>query len=149
MADFLFNGTTKIILEPAGVGNTAYNISRDLYSAWKRWVQTGDGVNFPAAFIVEGGTPIGATGLITGTTFVLTNGWKVKPANHDHQLRLDGNIFSDDGIVTVPSDGADTNVFINASVAAQGVATSGSSIPSDLEDNIVNRLVAHIWASAS
>lgn len=125
MTDFLFDGPTKIIQEPAGVGDTSFDVGEDLYSAWKRWLLLSDNAKYDPAFAVEGGTPIGATGLFTGTTYILVNGWKVKPANHDHQLFLNGNLYSSDGIVTVPADTANTNVFINSSVAAQGVATGG------------------------
>lgn len=135
MADFLFDGVTKIITEPAGAGDTTFEVARDLYSAWKRWAQLIDNAKFDQAFLVEGGTPIGATGLFTGTTFILTNGWKVKPANFDHQVLLNGNLFSDDGVVTVPADTASATVFINSSVAAQGIAT-GSGVPADVQQKI-------------
>lgn len=126
MADFLFDGPNKIITEPAGAGAlTQFDVDRDIYSAWKRWAD--DNAQFLPAFIVEGGTPIGATGLFTGTTFILTNGWKIKPADFDHQLLLNGNIFSDDGIVGVPADTASATVVINASTQAQGVSTSGGT----------------------
>ena len=133
MTDFLFDGPNKIITEPPGAGNTSYDVQRDLYSAWKRWAD--DNTQFVAAFSVEGGTPIGATGLFTGTTYILINGWKVKPADFDHQVFLTGNLFSDDGIVTVPADTASATVFINSSVAAQGIAT-GSGVPADLQAKI-------------
>ncbi len=128
MPDFIFDGPNRIILEPAGVGDTSFEVDRDIYSAWKRWVQSGSGIGFAAAFEIEGGTPIGATGLFTGTTFILTNGWKIQPANHDHQVLLIGNLYSDDGIVSVPSVSARTNVFVNSSVAAQGVATGDVTV---------------------
>ena len=124
MADFSFDGTTKIIKEPAGSGNTTFLVGRDLYSAWKRWVQSGNG-EFDAAFTVEGGTPIGATGLFTGTTFLLVNGWKVMAADHNHQVTLSGNLFSDDGIVSVANPVGQITINVSASVNAQGVSTSG------------------------
>lgn len=127
MADFLFDGENKVITEPAGSGDTVYDVGNDIYSAWKRWVLSGLGSGYAAAFIIEGGTPIGSTGLFTGTTYILTNGWKIRPANHNHLLTLNGNIFSDDGIVTVPALTANATVFINSSVNAQGVAVSGAS----------------------
>lgn len=128
MADFLFDGPNRLIIEPSGSGNTNFEVGRDIYSAWKRWTQTGVGSQFLNAFTVEGGTPIGATGLFTGATFLLVNGWKVRAAEHDHQLTLSGNLYSDDGIVSVPSLTANATVFVSASVAAQGIATgSGGS----------------------
>lgn len=126
MADFTLDGLNKLLIEPAGIDNTSFNVKRDLYSAWKRWAQTSDNSKFLAAFSVEGGTPIGDTGIFTGATFVLVNGWKVQPADYPHQLTLNGNIFSDDGIVAVASPTASTQVFVNASVAAQGVSLNGA-----------------------
>ena len=125
MADWIFDGLNKIIKEPgSGPGNTTVDIARDIYSAWKRWVQT-SGAQFDSAFTVEGGTPIGATGLFTGTTFLLVNGWKLMGGDWDHQTILNGNIYSDDGVVSVPNPSFNTTVFINASTQAQGISTSG------------------------
>lgn len=129
MADFLFDGTNKIIQEPNGVGNTTYEVGRDIYSAWKRWAQEPENSAFDPAFSIEGGTPIGATGLFTGVTYILINGWKIRPADYDHQLFLNGNLYSSDGIATVPALTSSASVVINSTVAAQGVAT-GSGLSS-------------------
>ncbi|MEO1140735.1 MAG: hypothetical protein AAFW66_00075 [Pseudomonadota bacterium] len=145
MPDFTFDGPNKLIIEPSGSGDTSFDVARDLYSAWKRWVQGGTGAPFLEAFTVEGGTPIGATGLFTGSTLLLTNGWKVKPAEHDHQVTLVGNLFSDDGVVAVPADTANATVFVSSSVAAQGVSTSGSTF--GLND-IANAVWQHIIEGA-
>lgn len=125
MADFIFDGTAKIMTEPAGAGDTTADALRDLYSAWKRWVQSGAGTRFPQAFLIEGGTPIGSTGLFSGYTLLMTNGWKVKAASHNHQLLIIGNLYSDDGIVSVVTAGFSTNIFVSSAVAAQGVSTGG------------------------
>lgn len=136
MADFIFDGATKTITEPAGTGAlTNFDVARDLYSAWKRWAVIPGNGKWLQAFAVEGGTPIGATGLFTGTTFILINGWKIKPADFDHQVILSGNLFSDDGITSLPADTASATVFINSSVAAQGIAT-GSGVPAELQAKI-------------
>lgn len=132
MADFLFNGVTKIITEPAGSGDTVFDVKTDLYSAWKRWIVTDEGALYPAAFSIEGGTPIGSTGLFTGSTYLLINGWKIRPANHNHQMILTGNLFSDDGIVSVPALSANATVFVSSSVNAQGVATGSGATEAQL-----------------
>lgn len=123
MADWLFDGPSKIIKEPAGTGDTTFDVRRDIYSAWKRWV-INSGAQFEKAFSVEGGTPIGDTGLFTGTTFILTNGWKLMPADHDHQATLIGNLYSDDGVVSTNNPIGNGSIFVSASVAAQGVSTA-------------------------
>lgn len=137
MPDFLFDGPTKVITEPTGTGDTSFEIGRDIYSAWKRWVNGGTGAPFDRAFVVEGGTPIGATGLFTGTTFVMVNGWRIRPADHDHQVLLIGNLYSEDGIVSVPALTAATNVFISATVGAQGIST-GSGLAADERQGIID-----------
>ncbi|MEM9043426.1 MAG: hypothetical protein AAGC81_01935 [Pseudomonadota bacterium] len=129
MPDFLFDGATKIISEPLSTGDTTAEVGRDIYSAWKRWVALGDGAGFLPAFAVEGGTPIGATGLFTGATLILTNGWKIRAADYDHQLTILGNLFSDDGVVAVKALTASATVFVSASVAAQGIATGSAMTP--------------------
>lgn len=132
MADFLFDGVTKIISEPAGSGDTTFDVKTDLYSAWKRWLVTDEGSLYPPAFSIEGGTPIGSTGLFTGSTYLLINGWKIRPANHNHQMTLTGNLFSDDGIVAVPATSANATVFVSSSVNAQGVATGSGATEAQL-----------------
>lgn len=124
MADWIFDGANKIIKEPVGSGNTNFNAERDIYSAWKRWVSSGNG-EYLQAFIAEGGTPIGATGTFTGKTLLLTNGWKLMAANHDHQVIINGNLFSDDGVVSIANPTGSSTLFITSSVNAQGVATGG------------------------
>jgi len=126
MTDFLFNGVTKLITEPSGAGDSLFTVKRDVYSAWKRWVQRGDGAPFLRPFDLEGGRPIGTTGLFTGVTYILINGWKIRGADRDHQLFLDGNIYAEDGKVTSPNPNFNVEVFINSSTQAQGISTTGT-----------------------
>ena len=126
MADFIFDGANKIIKEPVGTGDTTFEVDRDIYSAWKRWVQSGN-AQFDEAISSEGGTPIGATGLFTGVTFILINGWKLMAADHDHQVIILGNIYSSDGIVSVPNPVGNSTLFISSTVGAQGISTSGAT----------------------
>lgn len=127
MTDFIFDGPNRLIIEPPGAGDASFEIERDIYSAWKRWVSSGIGAQFLPAFLPEGGTPIGATGLFTGKTAILTNGWKLKPAEHNHQCTLIGNLYSDDGVVSVPADSASATFFISGTTGAQGISTSSPS----------------------
>tara|TARA_R100000541_G_scaffold56763_2_gene66389 strand:- start:4699 stop:5175 length:477 start_codon:yes stop_codon:yes gene_type:complete len=120
MADWQFNGITKIIKEPnTGSGNLNWNVEKDIYSAWKRWVV--DNSQFDAAFTVEGGTPIGATGIFTGKTIILVNGWKLMAGDWDHISFVTGNLFSDDGIDTVPNPSHSASLKTFGSVNAQGI----------------------------
>jgi hypothetical protein len=134
MADWNFDGVNKIIKEPSGgSGDTVHDVQRDIYSAWKRWVRT-SGSQYLQALTVEGGTPIGATGLFTGSTFILTNGWKLMSGDWDHQALCVGNIYSDDGVVSAPNPSYAAAIFVSASVAAQGIATGSGVTPADVAD---------------
>ncbi|MFL0802438.1 MAG: hypothetical protein K6L81_01885 [Agarilytica sp.] len=127
MPDWNFDPNLRLIVEPSNTGDTVYSVERDIYSAWKRWVQSGEGAGHPYAFIVEGGLPIGSTGLFTGKTQILINNWKLRGAGHDHQVTLLGNLYSDDGVVASPHTNAQVNFILNQSAAAQGIS-SGPSV---------------------
>lgn len=127
MADWDFNGIDRIIKEPnIGSGNLTWEIERDIYSAWKRWAQ--DNAQFEPAFTVEGGTPIGATGIFTGKTVILINGWKLEAGDWDHLSFVTGNLFSDDGIDVVPNQNFSASLKTFGSVNAQGISTGGGNI---------------------
>lgn len=141
MPDFTFDGPNRLIIEPNGAGDTSFDVGRDIYSAWKRWVESGAGAQYLPAFSVEGGTPIGSSGLFTGSTFLLINGWKIKPAEFDHQVTLIGNLYSSDGIVSVPADTAAATVFASGTVGAQGIATeggTGGATPAEIWAYLIN-----------
>jgi len=123
MADWIFDGITKIIKEPnVGSGNLTWDLERDIYSAWKRWLKNNS--QFVAAFSVEGGTPIGATGIFTGKTVILINGWKLMAGDWNHLSFVTGNLFSDDGIDTVPNPNFSASLKTFGSVNAQGITTN-------------------------
>ena len=127
MADWDFNGIDRIIKEPnIGSGNLTWEIERDIYSAWKRWAQ--DNAQFEPAFTVEGGTPIGATGIFTGKTVILINGWKLEAGDWDHLSFVTGNLFSDDGVDVVPNQNFSASLKTFGSVNAQGISTGGGNI---------------------
>ena len=140
MADWEFNGVTKIIQEPnVGSGNLTWNAERDIYSAWKRWVV--DNSQFEKAFNVEGGTPIGETGIFTGKTLILTNGWKLLAGDWDHLSFVTGNLFSDDGIDVVPNPNFSASLKTFGSVNAQGVLQGGidtSLLATKVNQEIIN-----------
>ena len=127
MADWIFDGVTRIIKEPnVGSGNLNWDAERDIYSAWKRWVK--DNAQFEPAFSVEGGTPIGNTGLSTGKTLILANDWKLMAGDWDHISFVTGNLFSDDAIDVSPNLNFSASLKTFGSVNAQGI-----NIPSDID----------------
>lgn len=67
----------------------------EAYSEWKAWLSADPSrLRYPAAFRVVGGDPISGTKSL-GSTFFLTNGWRIRPAESSHRLVLAGNIFTD------------------------------------------------------
>lgn len=135
MADWIFDGVTRIIKEPnVGSGNLTWNLEKDIYSAWKRWVQ--DNAQFEPAFSVEGGTPIGNTGIFSGKTVILINNWKLEAGDWDHLSFVTGNLFSDDGIDVVPNNNFSASLKTFGSVNAQGIATGSAVTEQDKTDII-------------
>lgn len=64
----------------------------DLYSDWKEWAMLDGNLRFAQAMRVVGGDPIGG-GKVTGSTFFLTNGWRILV---DRSVNIVGNLYSDD-----------------------------------------------------
>lgn len=91
--------TKRIVLD------SAYVEVKDIYSEWKRWVQTGDNAKFLPAFRVVGGDDLGG-GLFVSLYCFLLNGWRIRPMEANHSLTLHGNISVEGGgDPTVPTIG--------------------------------------------
>ena len=88
---YAFDGTTKLISLTAGT--TDFEIS-DLYSKWKEWVVLADNTKYLPAMRGVGGDPISDTKSL-GSTFFLTNGWRIRPQEADHRLTVNGNLYTD------------------------------------------------------
>lgn len=120
-----FNGSSKLFLCNAGV--TTLDVT-DLYSAWKQWVQSGQGIGFLPMFEAIGGQPLPG-GLFAGQSYFLINGWKIKPQSANHRLNIIGNLYSDDGSnITVEVAGFTVEIALNTSAQAQGISVSGSTL---------------------
>lgn len=131
-----------IVVKP---GFTTLDVKDDIYSDWKEWQLVGDNAKYARAFIAIGGDPIGG-GLYAGSYYFLTNGWKIRPDEADHNLTLVGNIFGEGGAAIItPTLGAYTvSVNVLTSSQAQGISTSGSTAPTSEEnaDALLDRLNA-------
>lgn len=137
MADWIFDGVNKIIKEPnIGSGNVDWDAERDIYSAWKRW--TIDNSQFLKAFLVEGGTPIGSTGIFTGKTLILTNGWKLMSGDWAHISFVSGNLFSDDGVDVVPNPNFSASLKTFGTSNAQGIQSNG------IDNDVINQIKEEI-----
>lgn len=82
--------TKRIVLD------STYVEVRDIYSDWKRWVQTGDNAKYVPAFRAVGGDELGS-GLYISMYCFLLNGWRIRPMEANQTLTLHGNIAVDGG----------------------------------------------------
>jgi hypothetical protein len=85
-----FDGVTKLIT--VNSNESVIDVKADLYSAWKRWIQTRDNLKYINAMRTVGGDPT-VQGEFLGATFFVTNGWRIVLTN---ATTIEGNIFSDD-----------------------------------------------------
>lgn len=141
MADPVFDGNAKTITLGAGV--TAVDAQRDLYSAWKRWCTTADGMQWDEAFDNSfGGNDVGG-GKFVAPYFIFRNdlGWRIIPQSANHELTITGNLYAAAAATPMfTSPGAFTvSIFLDRSVNAQLVSTGGS-IPTAADNAVA------VWA---
>jgi hypothetical protein len=101
--------------------------TREIYSSWKRWVVQGDNLKYTQAFRVVGGDPLGDGRSIPPYLFLL-NGWRVRPMEATHTLKIVGGAISVDGggdPVVRTLGNYQVNVDREVPVAAIGVAEGG------------------------
>jgi len=125
----------RIVVNPGVTSVTA----QALYSRWKEWAQANS--QYDAAFRVVGGDPIGG-GLFVASYFFLINGWRVRPFEGNHTLVIDGNLVVVDGggVPVVPTLGSfNVSTQFTVPVQAQGIATSGSTGPTEAQ------IAAAVW----
>lgn len=90
---YTFDGPNRlIILAP---GSRELDV-RDLYSRWKDWAATGDNSKYPPFFSVVGGDPTTGANTIT-PYFFLQNGARIRPAEENHTLTVNGIVLVDGG----------------------------------------------------
>ena len=83
---YSFNGVAKII--SLTTGTTAMDV-KDFYSRWKDWTKDSGGSKFLQAMSIVGGDPIDeANGIYVTSYIFLENGWKVRPYEGNHKLKV-------------------------------------------------------------
>ena len=95
MAVISFDGVNKHIIVQYGLGEDTVMLEIiDIYSAWKRWVQTGDNGKYLQAFYSIGGEPLGGVERL-GQAFFILNGWTFAPETviQLSSLTINGNLF--------------------------------------------------------
>lgn len=94
---YSFDPVQKLILLSSGTVSLGV---RDVYSRWKEWVQTSDNSKYYPAFSVIGGDPIDtAAGTSVPPYAYLINGWRIRPQEASHTLK----VF--DGVLLVSGGG--------------------------------------------
>lgn len=93
---YVFDGVNRIIHLTEEVSELDL---KDLYSRWKDWVHSGEGAKFYHAFETVGGDPVDVErGIYITSYFFLVNGWRIKPRETDHRLRVyNGVILTREG----------------------------------------------------
>jgi hypothetical protein len=141
---YTFDGVDKII--SLTLGTTTLDI-RDMYSTWKEWMQV-EGSGFMQALSVVGGEPVDAgAGIYVTSYFFLENGWKIKPQEASHKLKvMNGILVTSDGTDPfIPTTGT-FNVMIQYSqpVKSETVSTSGGggATPEQIADAVLDEVMS-------
>jgi hypothetical protein len=130
-----FDGPNKII--SLSSGTTSLDV-KDLWSRWFDWFVTSDNSKFLIAMLQVGGNDID---IVDGTKIpiyiYLASGWKIRPQEANHTLKVTGGILLVDGggDPFVNTVGAYTvRINYQQPVQAITVATGGSGVdPADIE----------------
>lgn len=95
MVKIVFNGAARLAtISEAAVrsnGRVFLNTRRDIYSAWKRWAASAEGITY--AEPIRG---VGGYGGGPDPYFVLLNGWRLQPPNNCETVELEGLLITDD-----------------------------------------------------
>ena len=85
-------------------GTLVLDAVKDIYSAWKRWAASEEGIVFGELVKAKGGIVL-PSGFRTETHVILQEGWKIQCPNETQTVELYGNLHSsdaDDPITTRP-----------------------------------------------
>ena len=119
-----FDGLNKrIILDSASV------TASEIWSRYMDWLGAdSNNAKWGLAIQQVGGDSLGG-GLYIPLYFFLTNGWRVRPMEANHQLTITGNLFVAEGGSPLVNTLGNYNVIAQYTVPvqAQAMATSGGS----------------------
>ena len=87
---YSFDGTNKVI----SISSQTTMSVRDVWSRYLEWVATGDNSKYLPAFRTVGGDVIdGAEGTSIPIYHYLINGWKIKPMEANHTLKINDGVL--------------------------------------------------------
>jgi len=102
-----FDGKNRLILLEEN--EETLNV-KELYYRWKEWSANVSNIIYPLAMRYVGGDDILDRKL--GITYFLRNGWKIKPYSKNYTLKVDGNLYCEDGSSPFVEADGDVNVLI-------------------------------------
>lgn len=89
-----FDGPNRRIIEISAGAVNELDLT-EIYSEWKEWVKASpSNAAIEPAFRQVGGDPISGTEDL-GSVFFLMNGWKIRPAELNHKLTINGDLFTE------------------------------------------------------
>ncbi len=123
MSDAIFDGVNLTIQLPA-IGD--FDVQRDLYSAWKRWVALSDNAKFVPAFATVGGDEI-SVGQQVAPYFFCRNdlGWRIKMPDADGEIILSGNLFPRDSTQGLYEQSPGFDAFLRLDVSSKAIVVDG------------------------
>jgi hypothetical protein len=90
IGNFTFDGSGQHIFVNSGVRSIT---CVDMYSRWVEWVARGDNMKYLPAIRTVGGDQLSDTKNL-GISYFLQNGWDIHPANENHVLNINGNLYT-------------------------------------------------------
>lgn len=143
---FTFDGANKLIILTSG---TLAFTAGEVYSRWKDWMLLSDNSKYELAFTSVAGDPISSTQSISPYIFLNTTaGWKIRPQEADHELTIDGNLYSVDPTLSlfVPTLADYTvTVLINRSAASITTTVGGSGLD---QQTVIDAMTTQGYTSA-
>ena len=91
-----FDGANKLAIIQPGVTEIDFQV--DIFSGWKDWFLEDTNSRFLMALTTTGGKD--SVTIINGEkgiSYFLDHGWKIRPFEGNHRLRINGNVFTTDG----------------------------------------------------
>ena len=144
-----FDGVNKLIL--VNYGETELNFREDVYSNWKEWIKdpTLQNAQYEPAISVTGGDPLPGDRAL-GTTFFLTNGWRMRTWEGDHELTVTGNVFTEEGdSLFVPTlEGWTITINLNTSTLVETILPT-IAIDQDTISGIASASANAVWSDST
>ncbi len=152
MPTITFDGPNKII-DIGYDGPTTVVEVPDLYSRWKDWIADGNAQFVPAFDLSVGGNDLGGGVTLDAYIFLRNDlGWRIRPADQDHVLTVNGQLYGANPSLTNYATRPGRNILVKETQSSRStLVTSPSSVNvvpvDDVVDAVGERVIPHIYAS--